>query len=115
MENTTDLFKALSDRSRLRILKALQSKRLCACEITRLLNLANSTVSRHLKILKDTGFIVEIKDGKWVNHHINHKPEDPRVATILSSLDFWIADENLIIEDKKVIITLDRNEICKTI
>lgn len=112
MQDNTKIFKALSDTNRLRILKALQTKYLCVCEIKELLNLANSTVSQHLKILKDVGFIIEEKEGKWVNYKINPLPDDKRISSILSSLDFWIDDENQIINDKKKVKSLDRNIIC---
>ena len=113
MGNKTKIFKALSDFNRLRILKALQSKVLCVCEIRALLELANSTVSQHLKILKEAGFILESKDGKWVNYLINSTPTDKRVSAILSSLDFWMNDEDVIIKDKNVIKNLCRDDICK--
>lgn len=112
MTDKTKIFKALSDINRLRILKALQSRTLCVCEIKELLNLANSTVSQHLKILKDTGFIAEEKDGKWVNYSITPQPNDQRISSILSSLDFWINDDKIIINDKKIISKLDRKIIC---
>lgn len=112
MDKKTKIFKALSDINRLRILKALQTRTLCVCEIRELLNLANSTVSQHLKILKDTGFITEVKEGKWVNYSIHPMPNDQRISSILSSLDFWINDDKTIINDKKLISKLDRNIIC---
>lgn len=112
MEDKTRIFKALSDPNRLRVLKALQAKTLCVCEIKELLGLANSTVSQHLKILKEAGFILEEKDGKWVNYLINPRPNDTRISSILSSLDFWINDDKIIIEDKKKIAGLDRKIIC---
>ena len=112
MEDKTKIFKALSDINRLRILKALQAKSLCVCEIKELLGLANSTVSQHLKILKESGFILEEKDGKWVNYMINQRPDDQRINSILASLDFWISDEQIIINDKKKIAFLDRITIC---
>ena len=113
MDDKTIIFKALSDLNRLRILKALQRKVLCVCEIKELLGLANSTVSQHLKILKSSGFIVERKEGKWVNYMINPQPTDSRISSILASLDFWIDDERLIIKDKKTILSLDRKVICQ--
>ena len=113
MSQRTKIFKALSDFNRLRILKALQSKVLCVCEIRELLKLANSTVSQHLKILKGAVFIVESRSGKWINYLINPTPVDKRVCAMLSSLDFWIDDEDRIIEDKKIIKNLSRDEICK--
>ena len=112
MEDNTKIFKALSDINRLRILKALQTKSLCVCEIKELLGLANSTVSQHLKVLKESGFILEEKEGKWVNYMINQRPEDQRINSILSSLDFWISDDQIIIKDKKKIAVLDRITIC---
>jgi ArsR family transcriptional regulator, arsenate/arsenite/antimonite-responsive transcriptional repressor len=112
IEDNIKIFKALSDISRLRILKALQSRVLCVCEIRELLGLANSTVSQHLSILKESGFILEEKDGKWVNYMINQKPRDQRVFSILSMLDYWIGDDKIISDDKKKIQSLDRNTIC---
>jgi ArsR family transcriptional regulator len=53
MEEVEKIFKALSDSSRLRIIRMLQEKSLCVCEIREVLQLANSTVSQHLSILKD--------------------------------------------------------------
>lgn len=110
--STTKMFKALSDINRLRILKALQTKKLCVCEIRELLGLANSTVSQHLKILKEASFIFEEKDGKWVNYKINAGNDDQRINSILTSLDFWINDDDIIIKDKERIKKLDRNTIC---
>ena len=114
LKENTKLFKALSDPNRLRILKMLQTKSLCVCEITEILNLATSTVSKHLSILKETGFIVEEKEGRWVNYKINPVSSDNRIITILSKLDFWIADEEIIIADKLRVKNIDRNVICKT-
>lgn len=111
-DNRIKIFKALSDINRLRILKALQTKVLCVCEIRELIDLANSTVSQHLKILREAGFILEEKNGKWVNYMINPRPSDMRISSILSSLDFWIGDENLIINDKERVIKLDREILC---
>jgi ArsR family transcriptional regulator, arsenate/arsenite/antimonite-responsive transcriptional repressor len=91
----------------------LQTKALCVCEITGVLELAASTVSKHLSILKDSGFIIEEKDGKWVNYMINPRPSDERISYTSSlTLDFWISDEHTIIRDKHKALKVDRNEIC---
>lgn len=112
MKDNTRLFKALSDPNRLRILKMLQTKPLCVCEITDILGLATSTVSKHLSILRETGFIVEEKEGKWVNYLINPRPSDTRISSIFSTLDFWISDEKTIIADKEKIQKVDRILLC---
>jgi ArsR family transcriptional regulator len=114
LKEKTKIFKALSDPNRLRILKMLQSKHLCVCEMTSVLSLATSTVSKHLSILRDSGFIIEKKEGKWVNFQINPTPSDQRVSAILTSLDFWIADDEVIIADKMKVRTVDRYEVCGT-
>ncbi|MHB8581352.1 MAG: ArsR/SmtB family transcription factor [Ignavibacteriaceae bacterium] len=112
IKENTKLFKALSDPNRLRILKMLQTKSLCVCEITDVLKLATSTVSKHLSILRDVGFIIEEKEGKWVNYMINPHPSDKRIPSVLSTLDFWISDDNVIISDKHKIQKIDRIEVC---
>jgi ArsR family transcriptional regulator len=112
IEEKTKIFKPLSDPNRLRILKMLQTKSLCVCEITDILQLATSTVSKHLSILKAVGFIIEEKDGKWVNYSINPRPFDPRISSILSTLDFWVSDESAIIADKIKVQKVNRIELC---
>ena len=90
----------------------MQTKVLCVCEIRELLQLANSTVSQHLKILRESDFIIEQKDGRWVNYQINPRPSDQRINSILSSLDFWINDNNLVITDIEKVSKLNRDIIC---
>lgn len=112
IEEKTKIFKSLSDPNRLRILKMLQTKSLCVCEITDILQLATSTVSKHLSILKAAGFIIEEKDGKWVNYLINPRPSDARISSIISTLDFWISDEKIITTDKQRVQKVNRIEVC---
>lgn len=112
MEFENNIFKTLSDTNRLRILKMLQSRSLCVCEITSILDIGTSTVSSHLNILRKEGFIVDEKDGKWVNYMINPRPADPRVSSILGMLDFWIANESVIISDKNKLTSVDRVQLC---
>ncbi len=68
MEKTLYLFKALSDETRLRILKLLENGELCVCDITAALEMNQPNVSFHLAILKEAGFIKDRKKGRW-NHY----------------------------------------------
>jgi ArsR family transcriptional regulator len=61
-----DALKALADLNRLRILLALRDRPLCVCQIVALLELAPSTVSKHLAILDQAGFIQAQKEGRWI-------------------------------------------------
>ena len=83
MKNTTKLFKAVSDFNRLRILKALQSKILCVCEIKELLQLANSTVSQHLKVLKKNDIVDGVKKGYFMHYSVNTSKIESAIKILL--------------------------------
>ncbi|MBE2279066.1 MAG: winged helix-turn-helix transcriptional regulator [Ignavibacteriaceae bacterium] len=112
MKETAKLFKALSDPNRLRILKMLEKRTLCVCEITDVLNLATSTVSKHLSILKESELIVEEKNGKWVDYSLNTTTENKRVKEFLNNLDLWIVDEQIVKIDYIAACCVDRNLVC---
>lgn len=60
------VLKALGDTGRIRILLALRELELCVCQIVELLQLASSTISKHLQILKEAGLVQSRKKGRWV-------------------------------------------------
>jgi len=67
MEKTVQLFKALADETRLRIISLLLTDgELCVCDIIAALKLPQSTISRHLSYLKKTGWVDDRKCGLWV-------------------------------------------------
>jgi Predicted transcriptional regulators len=105
------IYKTLSDPNRIRILNLLQHKKLCVCEITEILNLATSTVSKHLSILQNIGFIEQEKEGKWVNYYINPHLSDEIKVAFISSLQSWVENEQRKKMSKKV-KTVDREKIC---
>jgi ArsR family transcriptional regulator, arsenate/arsenite/antimonite-responsive transcriptional repressor len=112
MRNISTLFKAVSDRTRLRILWMLRARPLCVCEIRDVLQLAVSTVSKHLSILRDAGFIVDYKDGKWVNYRRNDDPQAERIQAILKLIDQWMEQDSQAKKDFTHAAKADRNEIC---
>ena len=113
LKDKVSIFKALSDSNRLRILKMLQMRDLCVCEITDVLELAPSTVSKHLSVLREAGFINEEKDGKWVNYKLNTKPSDPASASLISMMHVLLEDVEMIQKDRKAVQTVDRAVLCK--
>lgn len=112
MKETAKFFKALSDPNRLRILKMLEKRTLCVCEITDVLGLATSTVSKHLSILKESEFIIEEKNGKWVDYSLNSITKNKRVKEFLNNIDLWIVDEQIIKNDYQAVCCVDRNLVC---
>ena len=70
MQDFLSITKALSDENRVRILMALNSGELCVCQIIELLNLAPSTISKHMSILKQARLVTGEKNGKWVYYRL---------------------------------------------
>ncbi len=64
-------FKALSDPNRLMIIETLQNGDKCACKILEELNIVQSTLSHHMKILCDSGLVESNKVGKWMHYVLN--------------------------------------------
>jgi ArsR family transcriptional regulator, arsenate/arsenite/antimonite-responsive transcriptional repressor len=113
LKRQTDTFKALSDKNRLRIIKMLQVKPLCVCEITEILGLAASTVSTHLSILKNAGFIKDYKEGKWINYSINKENKEPEIASLITAMHFMLEDDEVVIADRQKLGYVDRLQITK--
>jgi len=108
---TVNIFRALDDPNRLRILKMLEARELCVCEVREVLNLSASTVSKHLTVLRDAGLILDRKDGKWVNFRLNRGAEG-LVRSLLGVLKSGLADEKQIAQDREKVKHVDRNQLC---
>ena len=65
------MFHALSDETRLAIVQRLRSGERCVCDLTDLLDAAQSRLSFHLKVLKDAGLVTDRKEGRWVHYSLN--------------------------------------------
>lgn len=70
MKTLSRITKALADEQRLKLLAALGPDEVCVCQLTELLKLAPSTVSKHLSILEQAGLIVGRKQGRWVHYRL---------------------------------------------
>lgn len=73
MENLSKVFKALSDETRLKILMIISSRVICQKGISRYLQISDSAVSQHIKILKDADILKGYKDGYFVFYQINNE------------------------------------------
>ncbi len=70
-EEKAKIFKALSDERRLRILELLHSGEKCTCTLTDEVNMPQSSLSYHMKILCEAGIVIGREDGKWTHYQIN--------------------------------------------
>jgi ArsR family transcriptional regulator len=112
MTELAKVFKALSDTNRIRILKMLERRSLCVCEITEILELATSTVSKHLSILRDAELIVDKKEGKWVNFNINNDQNNEYVRHLLPLIRTWLPSDAVVLDDKQKVQSVNRNTVC---
>jgi DNA-binding transcriptional ArsR family regulator len=71
LEADAEIFQAMSDPCRLKILTLLREGELCVCEIMIALDRPQSSTSHHLSILKDAGLIKERKDGRWSHYRLS--------------------------------------------
>ena len=84
MKEFVEQAKALGDVTRLKMIRLLCEARedLCVCEIMDALEVSHSNVSRHLKILKTTGFVRERREGRWVHFYLA-EPGSPSHKNLL--------------------------------
>lgn len=93
------LARALGDENRARILMALRRGPLCVCQITAFLDLAPSTTSKHLSILRHCRCIEGFKQGRWVYYRLPQAGSDPQVAGALAWLFQSLAGNAVIAAD----------------
>ena len=116
MKEFLNLTKALADENRLRMLMALQDGELCVCQITELMGLAISTVSKHLSILYQAGLVNARKDGRWMYYSLPDKgasaPAREGVVWVRRSL---AGNERLREDARKLkkVLAMDTARLCK--
>ncbi len=71
MQDLLNIFKALSEETRLRILKLLENGELCVCDIVAALDMVQPKVSFHLNALKESGFLKDRRHGRWTNYRLD--------------------------------------------
>ena len=90
MKREAQILKALADETRLRILQLLADGELCVCELMAALDLPQSTVSRHLSYLKNSGWLQDRRQGVWMYYRIA-KEINPLAAALLPALSQHLA------------------------
>ncbi|MEW6080500.1 MAG: metalloregulator ArsR/SmtB family transcription factor [Bacillota bacterium] len=93
--------KALSDPTRLRILKLLEEGELCVCQIVASLRLGQSSVSQQLSILKRAGLIEDTRRGRWVYYYICETQVNPYAEPFLSLLKDMLFKDSTIQKDRE--------------
>lgn len=112
MKSFLKVMKALSDPNRVKIVKLLQQKMMCVCELRGALDIAQPTVSKHLKILEEAGLVDYQKDGLWVNYYLADGNATPYASSVLGNLKHWLDEDPEIVELVKRVPYLNREELC---
>jgi len=76
MKDFANIFKALSDPTRLRIMLLLRQRELCVCELMFILKMEQSRVSHHMRVLRDGGIAETVRDGRWIIYRIPEEMKD---------------------------------------
>lgn len=71
MQDLLVIFKALSDETRLRIIKLLEGGELCVCDLVAALDMSQPKISFHLNALREAGLVKDRKQGKWIHYRID--------------------------------------------
>lgn len=112
MKDFLKVMKALSDPNRVKVIKMLQHKTMCVCEMREALRIAQPSVSKHLKILEDAGLVKSMKNGLWVDYQLSDGNRSPYAASLLGNLKHWLKDEKEIENIIKKLPDLCREDIC---
>ena len=116
MREVMDVLKALADETRLRALCALRGGELCVCQLIALLDLAPSTVSKHLTILRSARLVESRKNGRWMYYRLSKEFRAPSAGKILALLCKDTAKTSRMVEDRKHLKRIcgeDMNKLCR--
>ena len=94
-----ELFKALADRTRLRLINLMGSDEVCVCFFVEVFKLNQPKISRHLAYLRRAGVVAARREGKWMHYRIV-EPPDPRAANIFREVRASLADDALMKRDR---------------
>lgn len=95
------VLKATADPTRVRILKILEGGEICVCQVIAILSLGQSTVSKHLSLLRTAGLIKDRRDRKYVHYSLDRWSDSPYAARMLRNLRGWLNDDPVVLKDRE--------------
>lgn len=96
-----DAMKAVGDPTRVRILKILEGGELCVCQIIAVIALGQSTISKHLFLLRAAGLIKDRRDRKWILYSLDGRSGNPYSGALLRRIRKWLNDDPVIAKDRE--------------
>jgi ArsR family transcriptional regulator len=114
MKHLIKLLKAIGDPNRIKIMKMLQHREMCVCELREAIGISQPSVSRHLKLLQDADLLESRRDGLWINYRWNPEPSNQYAKALMDLIKIWLEEDeeirSLILKSSK----LNREMICKS-
>ena len=109
MRDYLRVMKAAADGTRVKILKMLQMRDLCVCEMQTVLGISQPSVSRHLRLLEDADLVRSEKEGMWTNFRLARPEEANQYSkAILEHLKGWLKKDQSIQKLLKQVQVVDR-------
>ena len=93
------LFKALADRTRLRVINLIGDEEICVCFFVAVLKTNQPKISRHLAYLRRAGLVSTRREGKWMHYRVV-EPPDPHAARVFREVRTWLADDAAMQRDR---------------
>jgi ArsR family transcriptional regulator len=93
------LFKALADRTRLRLLNLMWTDEVCVCFFVEVLRASQPKISRHLAYLRRAGVVAARREGKWMHYRVV-EPAETHVARVFAEVRAWLAEDREMQRDR---------------
>jgi ArsR family transcriptional regulator len=110
MEELERLLKALADKNRLRIIKLLEARKMCVCELAFVIGITQPSVSRHLKKLSTAGIVACEQDRFWTNYYL--RQDNNSLKALLSCFKKHLNSDVAIKEDLEKLKRVNRTKLC---
>jgi len=101
MRDLIKTFKALSDETRIRILRLVLERECCVCEVMQALDISQTRASRNLRILQDAGFLKLRKDGLWSLYSIDEEGMKEYSSELVEAVRKALQDNKVVAQDRK--------------
>jgi ArsR family transcriptional regulator, arsenate/arsenite/antimonite-responsive transcriptional repressor len=99
------LFKALADRTRLRLLNLMGCGEVCVCFFVEVLNLSQPKISRHLAYLRRAGVVAARREGKWMHYRVV-EPEEEGARRVLRDVLAWLSEDRELARDRERLVKI---------
>jgi len=113
MKELIQVLKAVADKNRIRIIKMIEKKKMCVCELSAVLKITQPSVSRHLSILNNAGILKDERNGQWIDYSLDDERINQYAPVIKNIIREWLNSDSTIKNDLKKAKILLRKDICK--